>query len=892
MGATDATTLAGRPADPARPGSSADGGRTGSRSRTAALSGSRPADGLFAPGTLLADRYQIRTQLGAGAMGEVYLADDLTLDQRVALKFLPAEFGQDDDRRQRFLQEVRLARQVSHPNLCRVYDVGEVDGHLFLSMEYVTGRDLASVLRSIGRFPQEKGLDLARQLCAGLAALHDRGILHRDLKPANVMLDDDGRLRITDFGLAGVADRIAAADVRSGTPLYMAPEQLAAEEVTERSDIYALGLVLHEIFSGKRAFDAETIPQLQDLQRSGTRSRISDLVTDLDPAVERVINRCLEPDPARRPPSALVVSTALPGGDPLAAALAMGETPSAALVAAAGGKGGIHPVLGLALLLISLAGIALMAGVGAPQNLVQHLDLDRSADALEERARQLVADLGHDARPVDRSRSFSHAWGQLGWLAAQDSTASRWDDLNELDPVPLRFWYRQAPTYLLTRDPSSPVTPSDPPATMAGMVEVVLDAHGRLLAFEAVPPETRAVADTSDTSGDPAIDPAVWARLFAAAQLDQADFAPVAPSWVPDVYADELHAWAGTVPGRGGDLELTVEAATTGGKVVSFLVRGPWSGPRRTVATRPSAGGGDTFILLLVLGVLAAAVTLALRNHRKRRTDLRGAGLLALVLLVMPTIHWLFGLHHAPLPNALLDRFFHAIGMGGLYALLCMLLYLAIEPQVRRIWPEVMIGWSRLIAGGWRDPMVGRSVLIGGAMFGLSAILITAQLAIAEAFGMPPGMPGPVDYTALATPRALVGNIASLVPVSVFNALFFLMLLVLLRLALRKPWAAYVAFAIVTSGIILSNSPDWRIGLLVGPLLGAIWAAALVRGGLLPFLVGFFLWVIMQRHPLTLDSSQMYAASSLTMLASIIVVLAIGYSVALAGRSLLRDEPG
>ena len=161
--------------------------------------------GGFTPGMVLAERYRIIGLLGRGGMGEVYRADDLKLGQPVALKFLPKALADDPVRRERFYAEVRIARQVSHPNVCRVYDIGELDGRHFLTMEYIDGEDLASLLKRIGRLPGDKAIDVARQLCAGLAAAHDKGVLHRDLKPANVMIDGRGRVRITDFGLAVAA---------------------------------------------------------------------------------------------------------------------------------------------------------------------------------------------------------------------------------------------------------------------------------------------------------------------------------------------------------------------------------------------------------------------------------------------------------------------------------------------------------------------------------------------------------------------------------------------------------------------------------------------------------------------------------------------------------------
>ena len=266
-------------------------------------SGSVPFGG-FAPGTVLAARYRIIGLLGRGGMGEVYRADDLKLGQPVALKFLPKELAEDPVRRERLFAEVRIARQVSHPNICRVYDIGEMEGRHFLTMEYVDGEDLASLLKRISSLHGAKALDIARQLCAGLAAAHDRGVLHRDLKPANVMIDGRGRARITDFGLAGLAEDLAREGGIAGTPGYMAPEQLKGGRVSVQSDIYALGLVLYEIFTGKRAFTASSLAELRQLQESGSVTSLTQLVRDLDPAVERVVLRSLARrgrPPGRRP---------------------------------------------------------------------------------------------------------------------------------------------------------------------------------------------------------------------------------------------------------------------------------------------------------------------------------------------------------------------------------------------------------------------------------------------------------------------------------------------------------------------------------------------------------------------------------------------------------------
>src|SRR5207249_10642555 len=218
--------------------------------------------------------------------------------------------------------------------------------------------DLGSLLRRIGRLPADKAIEVARKLCAGLAAAHEKGVLHRDLKPANVMLDARGQVLLTDFGLAGLAGEIEGAEVLNGTPAYMAPEQLAGEEVTVKSDIYALGLVLYEIFTGKLPFESDTLAGLKRAQRENVPVSPSAIVRDLDPMVERVILRCLSPRPAMRPASALTVAAALPGGDPLAAALAAGETPSPEMVAAAGEGEGLAPRVVAGLFAAILVGIA------------------------------------------------------------------------------------------------------------------------------------------------------------------------------------------------------------------------------------------------------------------------------------------------------------------------------------------------------------------------------------------------------------------------------------------------------------------------------------------------------------------------------------------------------
>ncbi len=427
--------------------------------------------GRFFPGVVLADRFRIVSLLGRGGMGEVYRADDLKLGQAVALKFLPDGLAGDPNFLGLFYKEVRLARQVSHPNVCRVYDVGEADGQHFLSMEYIDGEDLGGLLKRIGRLPADKALSIARQICAGLAAAHAVGIVHRDLKPANVMLDGRGQARITDFGLACLSTAPETREVFAGTPLYMAPEQLAGEQATFQSDLFTLGLVICELFTGRMPFEADTTREPIQMRGQSTPLRPSQLVDGFDPTVEQVILMCLESDPRDRPSSAEQVLCGLPGKDPLETALAAGDTPSPEMVTAAGDAGSIRPAVGwlcLAGVLLGLFAVTLFADA---TTLVGQVDL-KSPDVLAEKASQIVRERGHDPTPRDRAYGFAYA-------------------VDQHDETPVHFWYRQSSADLVPQlfagsfaaEGNGTVSPIDPPSPAPDEVFVRLDPAGHMIEF-------------------------------------------------------------------------------------------------------------------------------------------------------------------------------------------------------------------------------------------------------------------------------------------------------------------------------------------------------------------------------------------------------------------------
>jgi len=273
------------------------------------------------PGTLVADRYRLVGQLGKGGMGVVYLAHDERLEVQVALKCLPRLLARDPLRLEQFRNEVRLARLISHPNVCRVHDIGEIDGQPFLTMEYIEGEDLAARLRTGGPFPEGQAVELLRGICAGLHAVHGQGILHRDLKPANVMLNSAGQPQLMDFGIADAAARSDDAERGvAGTIAYMAPELLRGSDATVQSDLYALGHVMYEVVTGKRV--SRTTPSGDPQQQEASRSLVpavrgvsvavsAELSARVRPRLREAILRCLDPDPAKRPDSVQDVTAML-----------------------------------------------------------------------------------------------------------------------------------------------------------------------------------------------------------------------------------------------------------------------------------------------------------------------------------------------------------------------------------------------------------------------------------------------------------------------------------------------------------------------------------------------------------------------------------------------------
>jgi serine/threonine-protein kinase len=814
-------------------------------------------------------------------MGEVYRADDLTLGQPVALKLLPESLEHDPDRLERFFGEVRVARQVTHPAVCRVYDLGEADGVHFLSMEYVDGENLKSLLRRIGRLPPAKALEIARQIADGLAEAHARGVLHRDLKPDNVMLDGEGRVRLTDFGLAGLAESFSGEEVRSGTPAYMAPEQLAGREVSARSDVYSLGLVLYELVTGRRAFAGRSLAELLRQHQEETPPAPSELVDGIDPAVEGVILRCLEKDPRRRPPSARVVAGMLEGQDALAAAVAAGETPSPELVAAAGEGQVMRPGAAGACLAVVLVAIVAAPLVLPRLDLRSHQPLARPPAVLEDRARGLVRELGHADPEADSAAGFGVDIDYLRDVEARDVSPQRWDGLRTGEPPVLQFWFRQSPQPIVSVNPAGTVSWSSPPYWGSGMAGVRLDHTGRLLAYYSVPPQRE------DEAPSPPGEPE-WGRLFAEARLDPSALEPAEPRWTPPFFCDRRAAWEGTWPER-SDVPIRVEAAAYRGRPVSFQIVQPWTRPERMQPFRFTTGelAGQAITTVLLLLLVGGGAVMARRHVALGRGDRRGALRVAAIAFALGVLGWLLEAHHVRDRAGEMRLVGQGVAGSLLFAAVLWVFYLALEPHARRLWPHALISWTRLLAGGWRDPRVGRDVLVGATFAAVLTSGILVGIELPGWAGQAPRSPLVTNYDSLLGVRAALAPLAEWLSGGMVLGLASLLALLLARLLLRRDKAAIVALTAVLATIqtLGMTGPLWA-RLPLGLLVMAALVFVLLRFGVLSTIVGVFGTNLFVSSPLTGDAFGWAGGPT---------VVAVGLFGALALWSFRRavgDRPG
>jgi len=253
-------------------------------------------------GSLFAERYEVLEELGKGGMGVVYRVRDRKLDEEMALKVLKPEIAAHKETIERFKNELKFARRIAHRNVCKMYDLNEGEKILYITMEYVKGEDLKSLIRRKGKFPEKEAVAAARQVCEGLAEAHALGVIHRDLKPQNIMMDEKGAAKVMDFGIARSieAPGVTQTGMMIGTPDYISPEQAEGDKADQRSDIYSLGAILYEMVTGKVPFKGDTALSVAIKHKTQAPHDPKRLNPELSADLSRLILTCMEKDPARR----------------------------------------------------------------------------------------------------------------------------------------------------------------------------------------------------------------------------------------------------------------------------------------------------------------------------------------------------------------------------------------------------------------------------------------------------------------------------------------------------------------------------------------------------------------------------------------------------------------
>lgn len=774
----------------------------------------------LSPGDLFAGRYRVDECIGRGGMGAVYRVLDTLLHVPVALKVVHPQADRDGNR---LLQEVRLARAITHHAVCRTFDAGEVDGRHYFTMEFVDGEDLATLLRRVGRLPSSRVTGLARHLCAGLAAAHARGVLHRDLKPANVMLDRRGDIRITDFGIAVPAG--PSADVRqvAGTPAYMAPEVLAGAPASRASDIYALGLVLYELVTG--------VHPTNGAARQGLPiPRPSMLVGDVPSGLDDAIMAALAPAASARPASALALAAMLPGGDVLALARDAGLTPPPQVVAGAGGVGTLGKGAGVRWLAAWTVGLVLVMAT-AGRRPIDRLPMADPPAVLAGRAEAQLRAVARTPRPPHRIHRLQPA-GKSGL----PSTAPMGDPVESAWVV-----YREAPSASAlgvgAAGARDALSVEDPIPTAPGSAAIAVTVAGHLRALRLVPPVPS--SSTADAR-------AVWPTLWAWSGVDPASVAPTTPRLESsEPFADRTWVWTGRlVTGP----PVRIEATTLRGTVTMFHVTTPSSSSPTPEGNGEKEGADASALvpMLMALGLTAGGLLLAWRNLRAGRSDAGGASRLGVCTFLVLWAAALLDANWSVL-GAQPDRPWTVAGIAMVGAALAGIFYLASEPTVRRHWPESLVAWARLLGGRLGDPRVGREVLVGATL----AALLGAVGGLLPAEAVPPSPQALDAVSSLMGTRHLAATWLGMLPQSVLGGIIHAVMYALaVRVARRRDVALAGTGAVFVLLAVLSGSAG--AALLVDVVLTGVRLVLLTRVGLLALVAHLFCLQVLASLPLAL----------------------------------------
>jgi serine/threonine-protein kinase len=543
----------------------------------------------------------------------------------------------------------------------------------------------------------------------------------------------------------------------------------------------------------------------------------------------------------------------------------------------------LRPAVAAALLAAALASLALIFMLSGAVQLTRLVPLNKPPEVLAERARVCLRAAGLTAAPADAAYGFEVDMEYYRYVFEHDQSMTRWERLRSGQPALLQFWYRQSPRPLEPQS-GAEVTPYDPPPQLyTGMADVRLDTEGRLAELQVAPPELEEPGDAASAEPD-------WSPLFAEAGLDIRQFRPVESRWVPPSYADRRAAWEGVFPLQ-TETPVRVEAASYRGRPVQFMLVAPWRKPYRMepYLTDPALKRTLMFIFAVFVTLLLVGAWLARRNFRMGRGDRKGASKLALFVFSSNLLAELVGANHVPTFQGEVWILFMVVTQALFYAVMLWMLYIALEPYVRRRSPHRLISWTRLLAGEWRDPLVGRDVLIGVLLgvwmrlFGWLAEVTARWIAI------PPDLD-------MIKPETLLG-VRGIAPwflgrepaVSLLHGLGFVFLLFLMSLLLKGERRTLVgAWFLVMAAMLLQGGHPY--GLLFSATLGALYIFVAGRFGLLAITAAQFVYFMIDFYPYTTDPRAAYAGVTLFAASVVVALAAYGFRVSLAGGSLFRGS--
>jgi Protein kinase domain len=874
-GSSSAPTMVGAPAkdgtgrntfaSPAHPSSSkTSAGNTSSRS------GSGRSDEQMAPGTVLAGRYRVVAPLGRGGMGLVYRAEDLRLGETVALKFLPPSLANDPVWLERFYVEVRTAREVTHPNVCRVHDLVEVraeHGHelRFLTMEYVDGENLADLLRRFGRLPTDKAMELAGQITAALAAAHSKGVLHRDIKPANVMIDGRGQAKLADFGLAIAAESASGTEV-AGTPGYIAPELLRGAQASGRSDLYALGLVLYELLTGQRAVkDGKVVT-----------GSVRQYAPEISADAERAVLQCLEPEPAKRPVSAAQMLAAFPAKNLLEAVIARGETPSPEMVADSADETPMQLWKAWALLGLVAVVLLLTWAVAGQGGFYSVKPPQLSPEEMRGRAQQYLREFGYPTKGVVQYMALDGNFAVLDWYSQQGTPEQKRAFATSPQGSILALYQQSQGTNLLPEDGVGGtafrgVRPGSRDVT--GSELAVVDSDGNLVGMGANP------------AGEPALKPATmdWAEVLKKTGVDPASVTETKADFVPRYAFDERRSWTAWYPGH-PDFKLSIEAASWRGHLNYLRVSGPWNQQAALLTARM---GPIAWNIAGAAG-LAVGLVLAIYNLRRKRGDVRSATRLAVFFIVISVMAFLF---YVQLSSHYLQDYLTAfltwLGIVLREAALIWLAYIAVEPLTRKKIPQLLVASSLILQGRWRSVRVGREILTG-ALVG-AAVELWFQTAHALQWGRWPG--ATLDITpahVLGGVREYLGSWFLLGGGALIQAAQLTVLLTLLLVIVRNRLVAMCFLGALIIAIADVRGSVLTALMVVGGLaLGA--GYLYLRVGLVAVVASYFASNTSDSSAWTHDFSSWTLPETLWSMVIVLAIAAFGFWLAIGGQKPLGN---